>query len=278
MYSIRRHVDQGLGQRLAHLDVGAPPCPQANTSHASRQIHLGQQVLVHRLHGRHRPIALMNALMRCRLLARPKAWLEGRPLPVPNRPHQVLVHRLSDKGRKGRQQLGQAHQDVVQGGVRGVLVGILFALPETPTAAAHIPVGEVVEQRLDRQRGAIRIRALQEGRAIGYHLVQPPNDPAVEGVPAGRRCPLGVARLELLLAWLPAVQDGIGHEKVVGIPQGQQELAALFVGAVVAKEKVVLRLLRAVQPTHHVHADAVSGLVELDGVAPALVHRPAVLG
>ena len=76
----------------------------------------------------------------------------------------------------------------------------------------------------------------------------------------------------------PPINVRIGDEEAVDVPQGDQELAAHFVGAVVAEEQIVLRLVGAVQPAHHVHAHFVGGLVELDGVAPGLVHLPSILG
>ena len=74
----------------------------------------------------------------------------------------------------------------------------------------------------------------------------------------------------------PARQARVGREEGQHVPEHQQ-LAPRLVGGVVAEEDVVLRARRGVHPAHDVDAHALGRLVELDGVAPRLVHGPAVL-
>ena len=54
------------------------------------------------------------------------------------------------------------------------------------------------------------------------------------------------------------------------------EATAGFVGAVVAEEQVLLRFVVKEHPAHDVDADPVGGFVELQRIAPALVHRTTV--
>ena len=75
------------------------------------------------------------------------------------------------------------------------------------------------------------------------------------------------------------VHDGqprVGDEERVHVPQDEQ-LAARLVGGVPAEQDVVLGPGLREHPAHDVDAHPVGRLVELDRVAPALVHRPPVL-
>ncbi len=83
--------------------------------------------------------------------------------------------------------------------------------------------------------------------------------------PAGRRRTTAASR-----------ESGVGDEERVHVPEHEQ-LAPRLVGGAVAEQDVVLGPLLGVHPAHHVDAHALGRLVELDGVAPALVHRPAVV-
>ena len=74
----------------------------------------------------------------------------------------------------------------------------------------------------------------------------------------------------------PAGQPRVGDEERVDVPQDEQ-LAPRLVGGVPAEEDVLLGPGLREQPAHDVDAHPLGGLVEVDRVAPALVHRPAVL-
>ena len=65
--------------------------------------------------------------------------------------------------------------------------------------------------------------------------------------------------------------------KLYTFHRGDQEEPAGLIAAVVTEKQIVLRLMGAVQPAHHVHTHLVGGFVELDGIAPALVHGAPVL-
>ena len=207
-----------------------------------------------------------------------------------DRTHQVLVHGLGGKGRDRRQQAGEFYQHMIQRGIGLVFIGIVFpggrgALPEAAPAAAHVPVAQIVQEGGDRQRGAQRIGILQRLRHQRHDLVQARQHPAVEHVPTLRRRPLRVSRIEALTprppfpTWgegKPPIQVGVGGEEAVDIPQRDQELAAGLVAAMITEEQVVFGLVGAVQPAHHIHAHIVGGFVELDRVAPTLVHGAPV--
>ena len=74
----------------------------------------------------------------------------------------------------------------------------------------------------------------------------------------------------------PAGEPGVGDEERVDVPQDEEPAAGL-VGGVPAEQDVVVGPGPRVHPAHDVDAHPLGGLVELDRVAPALVHRPAVL-
>ena len=94
-------------------------------------------------------------------------------------------------------------------------------------------------------------------------------DPAVERAALGDRRRIAGDRR-------PAGQPGVRHEERVDVPEHQQ-LAARLVRRVPAEEDVLLRPRLGEHPAHDVDAHPLGGLVEVDRVAPRLVHRPAVL-
>ena len=113
---------------------------------------------------------------------------------------------------------------------------------------------EVAQARLDRRprSPAARDRIQRSSDAAARRPAAPPS--------AGR----------------PAGEPGVGHEERVDVPEDQQ-LAARLVRRVPAEQDVVLGPRLGEHPAHDVDAHPLGRLVELDRVAPALVHRPAVL-
>ncbi len=93
---------------------------------------------------------------------------------------------------------------------------------------------------------------------------------------SSRRAGSGACVADHVASRPPALQPRVGREEGQHVPEHQQ-LAPSLVGGVVAEEDVVLRSGARVHPAHDVHAHALGRLVELDGVAPRLVHGPAVL-
>ena len=163
-----------------------------------------------------------------------------------HRAYQVAVHHLGDERGKGGEQLEQTDQDIVERGIRGRLVCVMLALPKAATAAPDVPVAQVVQQRLDDHGRGIGIRVGQDLGTARGHLVDAGHDPAVQWVLAIGRRALWYAGHKTLLRRLPAVKNRIADEKVVYVPQRDEELTAYLVGPGVAEEKVVLRFVGAV--------------------------------
>ena len=93
-----------------------------------------------------------------------------------------MVQLFSQERCKRCQQVAQAHQHIVQRTVGVALIAIVFRLPEAAAAAAHVPVGGVVEEwqnRAQRIRDIIDIHLLLDLR---HQLVQTTDNPDVERV------------------------------------------------------------------------------------------------
>ena len=80
----------------------------------------------------------------------------------------------------------------------------------------------------------------------------------------------------LRLRRIEPVQQSIGHKETVDVPECDQP-APDVVGGVVPEAEIVVRVERAVQPTHDVRAHLFDRLGQLDGVPGRLVHRLALL-
>jgi len=165
---------------------------------------------------------------------------------------------------------------VVERRVGGVLVRIVLALPEPAPAATYVPVRQIVQKSLERYRRTVGIGVFQcPGNETG-DLVQAGQYPAVEDVLAAWRSALGMVWIEWV-ARRPIIEPRIRSKEGVHVPERDQELPAHFIGAGVAEEQIVFRLLSAVHPAHDVHAHRARGIVKVDGVPGALVHRAAIL-
>ncbi|MFL5749809.1 MAG: hypothetical protein ACJ767_04210 [Chloroflexota bacterium] len=117
-------------------------------------------------------------------------------------------------------------------------------------------------------RGRERVVVGQAPTRLGGEPGRAREDPAVHRRPLGRPRRVRIRR--------PAGERRVRREERVGVPQDEQ-LAARLVSRVPAEQDVLLGPGVGVHPAHHVDAHPLGGLVELDRVAPALVHRPAVL-
>src|SRR5207253_10908857 len=73
----------------------------------------------------------------------------------------------------------------------------------------------------------------------------------------------------------PLLGRGIEHEEAVTVPEFEQA-SLRFVGRLPAEVDISGRILEAEDPAHDVGARPLGGVVEVDGVAEALVHRPAI--
>ncbi len=143
------------------------------------------------------------------------------------------------------------------------------AVPPAPEAAArgaHVPVAEIVQERLQRAAGAGRVEVLQALRDLGGRPVEAGQDPAVHRAQraGGRRGPAGG----------PAVGKGrVGHQERVGVPQREQEAAHGVVDRLEAEAERVPRALGGEQvPAEGVRPLAVEHDPGLDDVSPALAH------
>ena len=162
---------------------------------------------------------------------------------------------------------------MVKHGVSAFFVAIVFALPEAAARTSHVPVGQVVKESFYGHCGDHCIVGFQAAIHAVNNLIETGDDPDIQNAPL-----LACPPAHLLTCRRPFIQAGVGDEEVVDVPQGQQELPANFIGAVVAEEKVAFRFVVAIHPAHHVYAHFVGGFVELNGVAPAFVHCPAIFG
>ena len=137
---------------------------------------------------------------------------------------------------------------------------------------AQVPRGEVGDERADRACRVERVVRLQVPLHLAGESRRPRQDPPVERRPAVRvrdggtdpppRHPFRKARIR--------------HEERVHVPQHEQ-FAPGLVGRMPAEQDVVLGPRAREHPAHHVDAHPLGGVVELDRVAPALVHGTAVL-
>ena len=116
-----------------------------------------------------------------------------------------------------------------------------------------------------------RVEVLERRPHVGDELVERREDPAVQRVPA-----LAHPRRASLLRRVEPVQLGIGHQEGVDIPERDQTPAHL-VGDREAEAQVLVRIAGGVEPAHHVRAHLLDRLFEPDRVAPAAVHRLALL-
>ena len=125
-----------------------------------------------------------------------------------------------------------------------------------------------------RRRAAARASyPLQRGAHLDGQIIAAQGDPSVEHV-APRAA--GEGQTPGAGPWrLPAGEAGVAHEEGEHVPQDQQ-LAAGVVAGFPAEVDVLLRPSPGEGPAHDVDAHPLGGLVELDGVAGALVHRPPV--
>ena len=246
----RAQPDQRVLQRLAHLQARLAARSPSHAGQPHRKPRGVRQPLVYQRFVRDGEVIQMDAFFL---------------LPV----GQVAVHLLRQERHHRRDQLYQRHQAVVERGVCAVLVGVRVLgedarLPEAPTAAAHIPVRQVLDEALDIARRSVRVEVLE---CVGYfldELVQFGQNPAVEfgALRHGRRRCRGVV----------AVDVRISNEERIHIPERDDEATAHLVRGAEAEVDVQRRVLAQKHPAHRVNAHALGGVLEPYRVALALVH------
>ena len=148
--------------------------------------------------------------------------------------------------------------------------GRAVAVPEARARAAHVPVREVVPERLDGPGHARRVVGVERGAAVAGELAGARDHPAIERVVA-----LGTA-VGLLPERAEALRIGVEDEEAVRVPERQQAPGDVA-GRAVAEVHVLPGVLAGEHPAADVGADLLDRVVEPDRVAPRLVHRPAVL-
>ena len=171
----RRQLDAHRRQRLPGLERGGRPCGSPERDHAPRQ--------------RDRRVDRRQGAAGTALGVVGEVDAVGRR--GVDRGDQVAPHRIGEVRHERGEQAGDGGQHLVQGGVRGALVVIELALPEAAPVAPHVPVREVVDERLDPARRARRVVRVQRGARLADHRVEARQDPAVEQGP--RRAPASAA-------------------------------------------------------------------------------------
>jgi hypothetical protein len=142
-----------------------------------------------------------------------------------------------------------------------------IAVPEAPARAAHVPVGEVVDERGDRVAGARRVEVLE---ALGDGLDrrgQARQRPAVE-----------VVRRPRVRVRPDAVDVRVEHVERERVPQLQHELADRLADGLDREQVAVPRLLGGqVVPAERVRAVALDDVPGHDDVAQRLGHLAPLL-
>ena len=158
----------------------------------------------------------------------------------------------------------------MQRGEGGGTVGGVVAAPEPASPRAHVPVGQIINERLERTAGVGGVVARQ---AVGDRV-----DGGIEARerPAVHLAALGHGRRRV--AGREAVgQRCVGGEERVGVPQGEQEATAGLVNHVEAEAERIPRALRGEQiPAEGVGAGVVEHRPGLHHVALALAHLLAL--
>ena len=183
--------------------------------------------------------------------------------------HQILVNILRHEGYKGRDDLAQRHQHVVQGD-KGGFLGLVHALaPETLTAAAHIPVAQVVHHVGDGPGGLGNVIIAQVVVHVPDGAVQTAQDPLVH---QGQ-----TDLVHGVILGVEVVDIGVQHEERVGVLQGGHELALAFVDGLVAEAAGQPGSAGRVEiPADRVRALLIQHRPRIDHVAQMLGHLAAL--
>ena len=133
---------------------------------------------------------------------------------------QVRPDLLRDERRERSEERRHGDQALVQRVERGGALHSAAAagVPEPPTRTPHVPVREVVHERLDPPAGSRRVVAIHPVADLANGAGQTGQDPPIEEGPGGeRRGGLGIG--------IESIGVRIEHEEGVHVPERQQELA-----------------------------------------------------
>ncbi len=168
------------------------------------------------------------------------------------------VDGIAQERDKGRREERDPLEYPVKGLVGRDLVVRHLVLPETPAAAAEVPVAELVDDEgLDRPRRAGELVGVEHRRDLADGRVVAREDPAVEEVRAAN-----------LALRLEAVDPGVEREEVVEVSHGAEEpvrrvaergdVEALRKPRRAAREKIPAERVRPVRPQHVAREDGVA--------------------
>ena len=165
---------------------------------------------------------------------------------------EVLVELVGIEGCEGSQEFGNGHQAGVERLVGRALVVAHLLAPEAFAVESHVPVGEVVVDKLvDESSGTSGVEALELLVDGLDERVDARENPAVD---------LGLLLLRHgrnILCRGPFVDIGIEGEERVGIEERAEELAAHLVDALRVELQVVPRL----GVGHHVEAHGIGTIL-----------------
>ena len=134
---------------------------------------------------------------------------------------ELEVEPFGDEGTERREQQRDALEDFEQRRLRRERIRtwrVRVGAPEPPSAAPHVPVGQVVDQLRQRVGAAERFVAVERVRHRDGDVLDAREDPLVDRRTFAQRRNFGVGGVEL-------VERGVGAEETEGVPQRRQGLA-----------------------------------------------------
>ena len=252
--SVGREEDEGARQGLTHLDRGLATGGTPQRGQPPGQRHLRLELPVDQVGVRRRPVGQVHRLV-----------LGGAG--------EVAPHGVRHEGAERGQQQPHRGQHGVQRRLRrqrvaGGRVGV--GTPEATPAAAHVPVGEVVDEAAEGGRNVVGLVAAEPLGHLDRRGGQARQDPTVERAAVGRSGHRGVGGVE-------PVQRRVGGEEAERVPQCEQHVAHRAVdGTERRPRRCPRRPLAEHPPPHRVGAPRVEDLPGIDDVAERLGHLAAV--
>ena len=183
--------------------------------------------------------------------------------------HEVLVDGLRHERDHRRSGLDRRHERRVERHV-GIDLVLFHALrPETAAAAAHVPVGELIDKLLQRLGGLGHMVA----REIFIHVL----DHRIEAREAPFIHDGQLVVVQRIFRRVEVVDVCIEHEERIGVPERAHELALTFLHRVVVEAvRQPGRTVLIEIPADGIGAVLAQGIHRVDGVALRLRHLLAV--
>ena len=243
-----------VANRLAVLDVGSVASSTAQYHDFQHQLHL----------------CLQLGINHCLVSYREVAEMYGNRRTFIHAAYQVAVNALGDKRHHRCRQLHHSGQCRVQGHVGINLVLSQLLAPETLTAAAHIPVGQLIHKILQHLGSLsylvacqIAINSLNQGIQAGQHPLVHDRQLVV---------------FQLILGGIKIVNIGIQHIEGIGIPQGAHELALAFLHRIIMEAVWQPRCAVLIEiPADSICTMLSQGIHRVNGIALGFAHLLAVL-